>query len=65
MNLDKFTRNIIKTARERSIGYCAKNVREALEEADGIITKIPLSDFWKGLIKYTRLLSLIQKLKKY
>lgn len=42
MDLVKFTNNIIKTARERSIGYCAKNVREALENADGIITKIPL-----------------------
>lgn len=42
MDLVKFTDNIIKTARERSIGYCAKNVREALENADGIITKIPL-----------------------
>lgn len=42
MDLVKFTDNIIKTARERSIGYCAKNVREALEKADGIITKIPL-----------------------
>jgi hypothetical protein len=42
MDLVKFTKNIVNTARERSIGYCAKNVREALENADGIITKIPL-----------------------
>jgi hypothetical protein len=42
MDLVKFTKNIVNTVRERSIGYCAKNVREALENADGIITKIPL-----------------------
>ena len=42
MDVEKLTKTISKTAKAKSIGYCARNVRQAIEASDGRITKPPM-----------------------